>query len=135
MIEEDLRADIVALNTSAGSRVHIGNAPQGTLYPVVILRRTGGNTPTTLGGAPLFTRTSFSIHILHKGKVESGVGGYSDAVPVASAIRDRFHGFHGAMGDTDVASARITSDVVDASEIDGDKVTRWLQQDVLIVHR
>jgi hypothetical protein len=126
MIDQDLVAYIISLGTAAGSRVHLGNAPQGVVYPFVVIRRTGGNTPKTLGGVSLFSRAQFSINVIAKE--------YSDAYPVANAIRDALHGFRGTMGSTNVQSARCIAEPSDGSEIDGDKVTRWLTQDVLIVH-
>lgn len=107
--------------------MHLGNAPQGTLFPFIVIRRTGGNTPKTLGGVSLFARAQFTINVIAKD--------YPDAYPTSNAIRDALHGFTGTLVTTDVQSARVISEAQDGSEIDGDKVTRWLSQDVLIVHR
>jgi hypothetical protein len=126
MIDQDLVAHIAALETAAGARVHLGNAPQNTTFPFVVIRRTGGNTPLTLGGISLFSRANFSINVIAKE--------YADAYPIANAIKDSLHGFRGVMGDTTVRSSRCVSEPSDGSEIDGDKVTRWLTQDYLIVH-
>lgn len=134
MIDQDLVAFIIALGTGAGSRVHMGNAPQDTAYPFVVIRRTGGTTPLTLGGQSLFARGQYAVHVLHRGKEESGAGGYNDALPIALAIQTALHGFRGAMGATTVRSSRCLQEPVDASEIDGDKVIRWLQSEFLIVH-
>lgn len=135
MIDQDLIAFLTALDTGAGNRVHMGNAPQGTAFPFVVIRRTGGTTPTTLSGVRLFTRAQYAFHVLHRGKDEAGAGGYNDALPIALAITAALHGFSGVMGATTVQSARCLSEPVDASEVDGDKVIRWLQQDFLIIHR
>lgn len=126
MIDQDLVAYLAALGTAAGTRVHIGNAPQDTAYPFIVIRRTGGNTPKTLGNISLFARAQFSINVIAKE--------YADAYPIANAIKDQLHGFRGVMGSTTVSSSRCVSDPADGSEIDGDKVTRWLSQDYLIVH-
>lgn len=134
MIDQDLVAFIVALGTGAADRVYTGNAPQGTLHPFVVVRRTGGTTPLTLGGRSLFARSQYAAHVIHKGKEESGAGGYNDALPIALTIQSNLHGFRGAMGSTTVQSARCLQEPVDASEIDGDKVIRWLQSEFLIVH-
>lgn len=127
MIDQDLIAYVAGLGTPAASRVHLGNAPQDTLYPFVVIRRTGGSTPQTLGGVSLFARAQFSINVIAKE--------YADAYPTANAIHQSLHGYRGTMGATEVQSARSLSEPSDGSEIDGDKVTRWLTQDVLIVHR
>lgn len=126
MIDQDLVAYLAALGTAAGTRVHIGNAPQDSAYPFIVIRRTGGNTPQTLGAISLFARAQFSINVIAKE--------YSDAYPTANAIKTALHGFRGAMGSTTVQSSRCVSDPADGSEIDGDKVTRWLSQEYLIVH-
>lgn len=127
MIDQDLVAFVIALNTSAGSRVHLGNAPQGADEPFVVIRRTGGTQPQTLGGVKLFSRAQFSINTI--------ANVYSQAYPAANAIHAALHGYRGSMGDTEVQIARAISEPADGSEIDGDKVIRWLTQDVLIVHR
>ena len=127
MIDQDLIAYIAALGTVAGDRVHLGNAPQGAPEPFVVVRRTGGNTPKTLGGLSLFPRAQFSINTI--------ANVYAEAYPVANSIHTALHGFRGTMGDTEVQIARALSEPADGSEIDGDKVIRWLTQDVLIVHR
>ena len=125
MIDQDLVAFVAGLDTAAGSRVHIGNAPQDTTYPFVVIRRTGGNTPLTLGSVSLFSRSQFSVNVIAKE--------YADAYPIANAIKAGLHGFRGLMGSTTVQSSRCLADPADGSEIDGDKVTRWLSQDYLIV--
>lgn len=126
MIDQDLVAFLAGLGTAAGPRVHIGNAPQDTAFPFIVIRRTGGNTPKTLGGVSLFSRAQFSIFVMAKE--------YSDAYPTANAIKTVLHGFNGTMGSTTVRSSRCVSDPSDISEIDGDKVTRGLSQEYLIVH-
>jgi hypothetical protein len=126
MIDQDLVTFLAGLGTAASARVHIGNAPQDTAYPFIVIRRTGGNTPQTLGPVSLFSRAQFSINVIAKE--------YSDAYPTANAIKTALHGFRGTMGSTAVQSSRCVSDPADGSEIDGDKVTRWLSQDYLIVH-
>lgn len=126
MIDQDLVAHIAALDTAAADRVHLGNAPQEQPRPYVVIRRTGGTTPQTLGGVSLFSRAQFSINVI--------ANEYADAYPIANAINASLHGFRGAMGDTTVQSARCVAEASDGSDVDGDKVTRWLTQDFLIVH-
>jgi hypothetical protein len=136
MIDQDLVTFVKDLDTPAGDRVHIGNAPQGTPKPFVVIRRTGGNTPKTLGGLTLFARAQFSINVIVKGKDEAGAGGYNEAMPTANAICDAMKAFgKGLMATTEVEGVRVVNEPFDASEIDGDKVIRWLTQDVLITHR
>jgi len=125
MIDQDLVTHIKSLATAAGTRVHLGNAPQDTALPVIVIRRTGGTTPQTLGGVSLFSRAQFSINVI--------ANEYADAYPTANAIKTSLHGFRGEMGTTVVQSSRCVSEPADGSEIDGDKVTRWLTQDYLIV--
>jgi len=134
MIDQDLVTYIKALGTAAGTRVHLGNAPQNTAFPFVVIRRTGGTTPLTLRGVSLFSRGNFSINVISKGKLEDGSGGYNEVQPTANAIKEALHGFNGTIGDTTVQSARCIAEPADGSEIDGDKVTRWLTQDFLFVY-
>lgn len=136
MIDEDLVAYVKALGTAAGTRVHLGNAPQDAVKPFIVIRRTGGTTPKTLGGVSLFARAQFSINVVGKGKESDGSGGYQTAMPVANTICDAMKSFtQGLIGSTTVEGIRVLSEPADGSEIDGDKVTRWLTQEVLITHR
>jgi hypothetical protein len=132
MVDSDLIAFLVALNTGAG--VHLGNAPQDAPYPVVVVRNAGSRQRMTTQGTPLFHQPTFAIHVLHHGLTPQGTGGYDDALPIAWTIHDALRSLRGMMGDTRVAVTRITSAPRDISEIEGDKVTRWLQQDVVITH-
>lgn len=136
MIEEDLVQFISDLATAAEDRVYLGNAPPKVKWPYVVLRRSGGRTGRTLDGTPVFIQAPFSIHVLHLGLEQTGTGGYAEALPIANAIKDALNEFDpGAMGGTIVESARVQSEPIDTSEIDGDKKTCWLQMEVLIVHK
>lgn len=126
MIDQDLVSYLAGLGSGADDRVYTGNAPQDAPKPYIVIRRTGGNTPKTLGNVSLFARALFSIFVIAKE--------YADAYPIANLVHDRLHGFRGVMGSTTVQSARCISDPADGSEIDGDKVTRALTQDYLIAH-
>lgn len=126
MIDQDLVAFVAGLETAASDRVYTGNAPQNAPKPFIVIRRAGGNTPLTLGGVSLFVRSRFSLNVI--------ANEYADAFPIANTIKAQLHGFRGLMGATTVQSSRCISDPADGSEIDGDKVTRWLAQDYLIVH-
>ena len=128
MIDQDLLAHIVALDTDAGARVHIDTVPQETQFPVIAFRRSGGsNTPMTLDGIKLFTRTNIDVEVLAKRQ--------EDAYPVALAVRDSLHGYVGAMGSTQVQSSRCISEPSNISAVEGDKVFRGLVASYLIVHR
>lgn len=129
MIDIDLRTHIAELDTAAGVKVYTGNAPQGTARPFVVIRRSAGEQPLTLGGTGLFQRGQFDVNVLTED--------YPDAYPIANAIRDALHGFRGALGGTDgtdVKSARCISFPADQSEIDGDRVIRWVQASYLFVY-
>lgn len=126
MIDQDLVAHIAGLATAAGSRVHIGNAPQGTDWPFVVIQRTGGRTPLTLSGASLFSRGQFAVNVFARE--------YADAYPIANAIKASLHGYTGVMGMTTIRSSRCTNEPADSSAVDGDKVVRWLAMDFLIVY-
>lgn len=135
VVDSDLVAFIIALNTDAGSRVHLGNPPQDVTYPAVVIRNAGGRQRLTTQGTPLFKNPTYSIHVLHHGLKPAGTGGYADALPIAWAIRDALQALRGTMGSTNVAATRVIADPRDISETtDGDKVTRWLQQEVVITH-
>lgn len=131
MIDQDLLAELVGLNTAAGDRVRLGNANQGEAFPVIVVRRSGGSRPRTLSGKGLFERCEFAVHVLTRE--------YATAYPVANAIVDHFHGtrntrgFSGLMGTTCVKSCRCIRFPSDESEIDGDKVTRWIAMGFLFM--
>lgn len=131
-IDKDFIAFLVALATAAGDRVHLGNAEQGEPKPVVVVRRTGGQRPRTLSGRALFERSEYAVHVL--------CDDYADAYPVAAAILDRLAGtrttpvFVGTMGQTSIKSTRCTRHPSDQSEIDGDKVIRWVEMGFQFMH-
>ena len=126
MIDQDLIANIVTLQTEALDRVYLGNAPQDTAMPFIVVRRTGGEQPRTLGGISLFERSEFQINVI--------ADNYADAYPAANTIRDAFKNYSGLLGSTSVKSARCTLFPVDQSEIDGDRVTRWVALSFLFMH-
>jgi hypothetical protein len=126
MIDQDLVAEIAALGTAAGERVYLGNAPQRTDYPLVVVRRTGGSQPKVLGSRTLFSRSEFSFNVF--GEV------YSDAMPIANTITDYLKNYRGTMGDTAIETSRCTLFPTDQSEIEGDKVTRWVAMAFLFMH-
>lgn len=126
MIDQDLVAYLAGLGTAAAARVYLGNAPQDKLKPFVVVRRTGGSVPKTLGGVSLFERSEFSVNVI--------ADNYTDAYPTANSIRDALHGYTGAMGSTSIKSGRCTQFPTDQSEIDGDKVIRWVASSFLFMH-
>jgi hypothetical protein len=129
MIDIDLRTHIVELDTSAGTKVFTGEAPQGLGRPYIVIRRSAGDQPVALNGTKLFLRGQFDVNVLTED--------YPAAYPIANAIRDVLHGFRGVLGGTggtDVKSCRCVSFPSDQSEIDGDRVIRWIQASYLFVY-
>lgn len=129
MIDTDLRTHIIELATAAGSKVYIGNAPQGVPNPYVVIRRSAGEQPITLSGRKLFQRAQFDIHVL--------ADEYPVAYPTANAIKDELHGFRDLLGGTsgtDIKSCRCVAFPADQSAIDGDEVVRWVQTSFLFVY-
>lgn len=118
MIDQDLVAYLVTLATGAGSRVYLGNAPQNVTYPCVVVRRTGGSQPRSIGGTPLFERSEFSVSVI--------ADNYADSYPIANTIRDALKSYRATMGETVIHVSKCTLFPTDQSEIDGDKVTRWV---------
>lgn len=129
MIDTDLINHIAELDTAAGEKVYTGNAPQNVPMPYVVIRRASGDQRLTLGGAKLFLRDQFDIHVF--------ADSYSDAYPIANAIKSELHGFRsllGGTGGTDIKSCRCVSFPQDQSEIDGDLVIRWVQSSYQFVY-
>lgn len=127
MIDTDLVSFITQLNTAATDRVHLGNVPQGGVLPAVVIRRSGGSRPRTLGGVSLFQRSQFAIHVLTPDD-------YGLVYPIANMIFDALHGFNGILMSTTVQSARCIAFPSDKSEIDGDRAVRWVEAEYLFVH-
>lgn len=129
MIDTDLVRHLEELGTAAGNRVYTGNAPQGGIFPFIVLRRSSGDQRLTLGGTRLFEHAQFEVHVI--------ADEYPVAYPIANAIKNELHGFRsvlGGTGGTDVKSCRCVSFPADQSEIDGDKVVRWVQASFLFVY-
>jgi len=120
MIDQDLVAYIVALDTDASTRVYTGNAPQNATYPLIVVRRTGGSHPRTMW-APLFERSEFAVHII--------TDNYAEAYPIANEIRDALKEFRGKMENTEVVSAKCTLFPTDQSEIEFPLPANLLRQD------
>lgn len=129
MIDTNLRQHLIELDTQAGNEVYIGNAGQAAKKPFIVIRRSAGEQPITLGGARLFQRAQFDVNVI--------TDDYPKAYPIANAILNAFHGFRavlGGTGGTDVKSCRCVSFPSDQSEIDGDRVIRWVQSTYLFVY-
>lgn len=127
MLDTNLITYLRAQATSAGNRVHTGNAPQDTALPVVIIRRVSGTTPRVLGGTSLFSRATFTVDCIGRD--------YADALPLANDIRVILDNYRGELVDTKVMSARCLAEPADYSEIDGDLILRRISQDFLFVYR
>ncbi len=126
MIDQDLVAYLASLGTAASTRVYLGNAIQDKAFPLIVVRRTGGSQPKVLRGTPLFERSEFSVNVF--------ADNYTDAYPIANTIRDALKHYTGLLESTTVASTRCTLFPTDQSEIDGDKVTRWVALSFLFMH-
>lgn len=129
MIDTHLRVHLVELETAASGRVYTGNAPQGVAKPLVVIRRSAGEHPVTLSGTKLFQRATFDVNVI--------ADDYAVAYPVVNEILEVLHGFRGFLGGTggtDVKSCRCISFPSDQSEIDGDRVIRWVQSSYLFVY-
>jgi len=126
MLDTDLILFLQQQGTGAGTRIHTGNAPQNSQFPVVIIRRTSGNTPRVLGGQALNSRAQFSMDVI-------GVD-YATVLPVANQIRASLDGFTGYMGGSNIMSARCLAEPADFSEIEGDQVFRRVSQDFFFVY-
>lgn len=128
MIDTDLLEHMRGLNTAAGKKIFVGNAPQEVRKPFVVIRRSLGEQPITLNGTRLFERAQFDVHVI--------ADEYPDAYPIANAIKTSLHGYRntlGGTGGTDVKSCRCVSFPSDQSEIDGDQEIRWVQASYLFV--
>lgn len=132
MIDQNLIKYLKALGTDAGTRIHTGTAPQQSEFPLVVIRRTTGNTPRTQNGTKLFSRASVSVDVLARN--------YADALTVAGQIRDGLDGYVGqfdsepAGTETTIQSCRCTAEPIDISEADGDLVLRGVSQEFLFVY-
>lgn len=132
MIDQDFLEELAGLGTAAGDRVRLGNANQADEFPVIVVRRSGGSRPRVMNGKALFERSEFAVHVLTRE--------YSTAYPVANAILNHLHGtrtargFTGLMGATSVKSCRCIRFPSDESEVDGDKVVRWVAMAFLFMH-
>lgn len=126
MIDKDIANHIVSLSTTAQDRVFTGNAEQGTKYPAVVVRRVAGETPRTLDGAALLSRSTFTIDVYGTS--------YTTVFDTALAIRTSLDGYYGTMGTTQVLNSQY-SNIADYSEVDGDQVIRHISQDFNLLHR
>lgn len=127
MLDTDLVQFLRDEGTSAGARVHTGDAPQNTPLPVIIVTRISGQTPRTLKGQNLFARANFTISCIGET--------YGDTLPLANAVRLALDNYRGLLGTTKVESCRCLAEPADISEIDGDQVYRRVSQEFLFVYR
>lgn len=126
MIDQELVAYIKALGTDAGARVRTGNVLQEDAYPVVVVTRTGGNEPRTLGGTALFARGNYTFSVI----TDQYTNGYATAQAINTALKS----YTGAMGSTQIHSSRCLATPSDQSLVDGDRVIRFVSQDFLFVY-
>ncbi len=128
MLEPDLINYLIAGLPRAGGRVHLGNAPQSTALPVVVVIRISGSTPRTLGNTKLFSRANLQMHIV-------GDDDYQSVLALANDLLALIDGFKGDMGTTRIESCRCDGEPSDTSYIDGTKTFRQLTSDFKFVYR
>jgi hypothetical protein len=126
MIDTDLLAFVVSMNTAAGNRVHLESPPQEDNLPLVVLRRAGGEQPGTTQGRRLWERSTIEVNVLGKS--------HSQSYPIMAAIRDALHGFKGLIGTTQVHESRCISFPDHITEIDGDNRRRWITAQFRFLH-
>jgi hypothetical protein len=126
VIDQALVTYIKALGTDAGTRVRTGNVLQEDAYPVVVVTRTGGTEPRTLGGTALFARGNYTFSVI--------TDQYTNAYSTAQAINAALKSYTGMMGSTQIQSSRCLATPSDQSVVDGDRVIRFVAQDFLFVY-
>ena len=126
MIDTDLLAFVIAMDTGAGSRVNLESPSQVDVMPLVVLRRSGGELPATTEGRSLWERSTFEVNVLG--------ASHEQSYPIMSAIRSTLHGFKGVMGTTRVHDCRCVSFPDHITEIDGDSRRRWITAQFRFLH-
>jgi len=126
MIDTDLLDFVIALNTPAGSRVHLESSPQEAAMPLIVLRRAGGEQPISTGGRALWERSTFETNVLG--------ASHADSYPIMSVLRTTLHGFRGVMGDTLIHDCRCIAFPDHVTEIDGDSRRRWITAQFRFLH-
>jgi hypothetical protein len=116
MIDRDLLTDLQQLQTAAGPRVYFDTVPQTVTLPAIVIRRSGGERPRTLGGIRLFERSVFEIAALGSD--------HPQTYAIANAVRDHLDGYRGVIGSTRIRDARCIAYPDHTSEVTGDAVTR-----------
>ena len=126
MIDTDLLAFVVNLNTAAGNRVHMESPAQEDNLPLVVLRRAGGDQPSTTTRIRLWQRSTFEVNVLGQSHTQS--------YPIMTQVRAALDGFKGTIGTTRVHDCRCSSFPDHITEIDGDNRRRWITAQFRFLH-
>lgn len=126
MIDTDLLTYLAGLNTAAGARIYLDSPAQDDALPLVVLRRAGGDQPTTTNRRKLWPRSTFEINVLGASHAQS--------YPIVAAIHSALHGFKGQIGSTRIHDARCVAFPDHITEIDGDHRRRWVTAQFRFTH-
>lgn len=126
-IESELIQSLIALDTPSSDRVYDRQVPQGAPLPFTAVTKISGMQPVTLNGTALLARATMRIAIFGRSAVEE--------YAVARAIRTRFNGFRGFLGDYRVSSARVEDASGEVAFSDGDNVIKGTGLDLYLVYQ
>ena len=127
-IEEAIKARIVALGTSAGTRVYREVIEQQPEMPAIAFWRTA--TPQS----PRDVATGFQMLRRAVIRVEVIANSLASSDAVAEALRAGLDGWRGTISGVDVLRCALTFQG-DASYADGDLLLRIVQQDYDVTYR
>jgi|YelNatPaOPRAMG01_1025707.scaffolds.fasta_scaffold03111_13 hypothetical protein len=90
-----LLANDSILQAPLAGRVYVDVAPQGAVYPLVIIRCTGGSDVLGSAGTRVVTRLEYQITAVRR--VDRGVGGFADLQTIADRVDDLVAGVAGSI--------------------------------------
>jgi hypothetical protein len=127
-IEEAFKAKLVALGTTAGSRVYREVIEQEPVMPAISFVRTGGAPMPRLldTGVPALQRVTLRVEVIANSS--------ASAEAVASALRSGLDGWRGASLGVEVLHTACVFQG-DASFVEGDLFLKIVQQDYELIHR
>lgn len=127
-IEEAVIARIKSLNTGAGARVFSEAIEQSVQLPAISVSRTNGaplvRTHDAVYDGPM--RSTFRIEVLNKT--------LGPARAVGTELRTGLHAWRGTSLGVEIMSCLLLSHA-EASLVDGDDITRLVQQEYELIHR
>lgn len=126
-IESELIQALITLATPSAERVFDRQVPQGAQLPFTAVSKISGSQPVTISGAPLLARATVRIAIFGRSAVEE--------FAAARAIRERFNGFRGYLGDYRVSSGRVEDASGEVAFSDGDNVIKGTGLDLFLVYQ